>query len=103
MGWLYIWKFGTGTGWIILCCRNLLSLKNFEGDVCELGLDFTVVNNDLGEAQVEELKPGGRDLLVDNHNRIEYIYLMANYRLNRQVGKILGDIKKTKQNKLESS
>ena len=61
--------------------------------MCELGLDFTVVNNDLGEAQVEELKPGGRDLLVDNHNRIEYIYLMANYRLNRQVGKKQGGIK----------
>lgn len=32
--------------------RNLLFLKTYEGDVEELGLNFTVVNNDLGEAQV---------------------------------------------------
>lgn len=32
--------------------RNLLFLKSYGGDVEELGLNFTVVNNDLGEAQV---------------------------------------------------
>ena len=32
--------------------KNLLFLKSYEGDVEELGLNFTVVNNDLGEAQV---------------------------------------------------
>ncbi len=32
--------------------RNLLFLKSYEGDVEDLGLNFTVVNNDLGEAQV---------------------------------------------------
>ena len=32
--------------------RNLLFLKSYEEDVEELGLNFTVVNNDLGEAQV---------------------------------------------------
>lgn len=32
--------------------RNLLFLKTYEDDVEELGLNFTVVNNDLGEAQV---------------------------------------------------
>ncbi|VTJ75247.1 Hypothetical predicted protein [Marmota monax] len=31
--------------------RNLLFLKSYEEDVEELGLNFTVVNNDLGEAQ----------------------------------------------------
>ena len=51
----------------------------------ELGLDFTVVNNELGEAQVEELKPGGKDIPVTSANHIEYIHLMADYRLNRQV------------------
>ena len=35
--------------------------------------------------QVDELKHGGRDIQVDNSNRIEYIHLMADYRLNRQV------------------
>lgn len=32
--------------------KNLLFLKSYDGDVEELGLNFTVVNNDLGEAQV---------------------------------------------------
>lgn len=32
--------------------KNLLFLKSYEEDVEELGLNFTVVNNDLGEAQV---------------------------------------------------
>ena len=27
-------------------------LKDYDGDVCELGLDFTVANNDFGEMQV---------------------------------------------------
>ena len=70
---------------MVVYFRNLLFLKNYTGDVTELGLDFTVVNNDLGEAQVVELKPGGRDLPVNSTNRIQYIHLMADYRLNRQV------------------
>ena len=32
-----------------------------------------------------ELKPGGHDIVVTNQNRIEYIHLMADYRLNKQV------------------
>ena len=35
--------------------------------------------------QVVELKPGGRDIPVTNSNRISYIHLVADYRLNRQV------------------
>uniref|UniRef100_A0A4W2HZX2 HECT-type E3 ubiquitin transferase n=1 Tax=Bos indicus x Bos taurus TaxID=30522 RepID=A0A4W2HZX2_BOBOX len=65
--------------------RNLLFLKSYEGDVEELGLNFTVVNNDLGEAQVVELKSGGKDIPVTSANRIAYIHLVADYRLNRQI------------------
>ena len=35
--------------------------------------------------QVVELKPGGRDIPVTNDNIIDYIQLMADYRLNKQV------------------
>ncbi|XP_053323688.1 ubiquitin-protein ligase E3C [Spea bombifrons] len=65
--------------------RNLLFLKSYEGDVEELGLNFTVVNNDLGEAQVVELKMGGKDIPVTSANRIAYIHLVADYRLNKQI------------------
>uniref|UniRef100_A0A8C7X8P9 Ubiquitin-protein ligase E3C n=1 Tax=Oryzias sinensis TaxID=183150 RepID=A0A8C7X8P9_9TELE len=65
--------------------RNLLFLKSYEDDVEELGLNFTVVNNDLGEAQVVELKPGGKDIPVTTANRIAYIHLVADYRLNKHM------------------
>lgn len=32
--------------------RNLLYLRDYEGDVQDLGLDFTYVTNDLGETKV---------------------------------------------------
>ena len=35
--------------------------------------------------QVVELKSGGKDITVTKQNRIEYIHLMADYRLNKQV------------------
>uniref|UniRef100_A0A8C2CYE4 Ubiquitin-protein ligase E3C n=1 Tax=Cyprinus carpio TaxID=7962 RepID=A0A8C2CYE4_CYPCA len=65
--------------------RNLLFLKSYDGDVEDLGLNFTVVNNDLGEAQVVELKPGGKDIPVTTANSIAYIHLVADYRLNKQI------------------
>ncbi|XP_014207134.1 ubiquitin-protein ligase E3C [Copidosoma floridanum] len=65
--------------------RNLLYLKSYKGDVADLGLDFTVLSDELGERRVDELKSGGANIPVTNHNRIEYIHLMADYKLNRQI------------------
>lgn len=65
--------------------RNLLSLKAYDGDVIDLGLDFTVVSNELGETRIDELKPNGANIMVHSLNRIEYIRLMADYKLNRQI------------------
>ncbi|XP_054161532.1 ubiquitin-protein ligase E3C-like [Oppia nitens] len=68
-----------------LMYKNLIFLKNYDGDVTELGLDFTVINSDLGTTQVIELKPNGAKIPVTAQNRIEYIHLMADYRLNKQI------------------
>lgn len=65
--------------------RNLLYLKSYKGDVADLGLDFTVLTDELGEKRVNELKPYGANIPVTNHNRIEYIHLMADYKLNKQI------------------
>ncbi|XP_075215548.1 ubiquitin-protein ligase E3C [Lycorma delicatula] len=65
--------------------KNLLYLKNYEGNVADLGLDFTVVSDELGETNVEELKPNGNNIPVTSSNRIEYIHLVADYKLNRQI------------------
>lgn len=35
--------------------RNLLYLKNYEGNVADLGLDFTVVSDELGETSVSTI------------------------------------------------
>ncbi|KAL6424110.1 hypothetical protein ACFW04_009767 [Cataglyphis niger] len=65
--------------------RNLLYLKSYTGDVADLNLDFTVLSDELGERRVDELKPSGTNIPVTNHNRIEYIHLMADYKLNKQI------------------
>ncbi|XP_034246430.1 ubiquitin-protein ligase E3C [Thrips palmi] len=65
--------------------KNLLFLKNYKEDVADLGLDFSVVNDELGETKVEELKPGGSNIPVTSVNRVEYIHLMADYKLNKQI------------------
>lgn len=65
--------------------RNLLSLKAYEGDVSDLGLDFTIVCDELGETKVIELKENGTNITVNSTNRIEYIQLMADFKLNKQI------------------
>jgi ubiquitin-protein ligase E3 C len=65
--------------------KNLLYLKTYDGDVQDLGLDFTMVVEDFGETRVELLKPDGDQVAVTNENRIEYIHLVADYKLNRQI------------------
>lgn len=65
--------------------KNLVYLKNYKGDVADLNLDFTISNNDLDEHEVIELKPGGSKIPVTRENRIEYVHLVADYRLNKQI------------------
>ncbi|XP_054722716.1 LOW QUALITY PROTEIN: ubiquitin-protein ligase E3C-like [Uloborus diversus] len=65
--------------------RNLLYLKTYDGNVSDLGLDFTVMNSEFGENEVVELIPGGAEIPVTESNRINYIHLMADFKLNRQI------------------
>ncbi|XP_028139007.1 ubiquitin-protein ligase E3C [Diabrotica virgifera virgifera] len=65
--------------------RNLLYLRDYNGDISDLGLDFTTVNNDLGETRVMELKPNGANIPVTNENRLEYIQRLADLKLNSQL------------------
>ncbi|OTF72618.1 ubiquitin-protein ligase E3C-like protein, partial [Euroglyphus maynei] len=65
--------------------KNLISLKNYSGDVSDLGLDFTAVQSDFGTNKIDDLKPNGANITVTNQNRIEYIHLMADYKLNKQI------------------
>jgi ubiquitin-protein ligase E3 C len=66
--------------------KNLMKLKSYsENDFRDLGLDFTVVCDDLGDTRVVELKPDGANITVNSNNWIEYIQTMADFKLNRQI------------------
>lgn len=62
--------------------RNLLFLKHYDGNVEDLSLNFTVAADEFGTAKNIELVPDGSNVPVTNENRIKYIYLVANYKLN---------------------
>uniref|UniRef100_A0A0X3PXT9 HECT-type E3 ubiquitin transferase n=1 Tax=Schistocephalus solidus TaxID=70667 RepID=A0A0X3PXT9_SCHSO len=65
--------------------RQLCNLKKYRGNVRDLELDFTIVQDNFGESKVVELKPGGGSIPVTEATRVEYIHLVANYKLNRQI------------------
>ena len=67
--------------------KNLLYLKTYEGDVQDLDLDFTIAVDDFGENKVVLLKTDGDEIAVTNVNRIEYILLVADFKLNKQIKK----------------
>ncbi|XP_050531707.1 ubiquitin-protein ligase E3B isoform X2 [Daktulosphaira vitifoliae] len=65
--------------------RNLTSVKHYEGDVSELDLTFSVVDNHLGNLITHDLVPGGRMISVTNQNKINYVHLMAHYVMHTQI------------------
>ncbi|CAO1624719.1 unnamed protein product [Jaminaea pallidilutea] len=66
--------------------RGLIYLKNYAGDVeADLSLNFTVSDDEFGVQKVTELVPNGANIPVTNKNRLGYIFLVANYRLDAQI------------------
>lgn len=53
----------------------------------DLELSFSLVASDFGETKSIELKPGGSDLYVNDDNKIEYIHLVADFKLNKQINR----------------
>ncbi|CEP11047.1 hypothetical protein [Parasitella parasitica] len=64
--------------------RNLTFIKHYEGDVEDLCLSFETDELVFGKHESHELKFRGRTTAVTNSNKIEYIYLMADYKLNQR-------------------
>ncbi|CEP08172.1 hypothetical protein [Parasitella parasitica] len=67
--------------------KGLSAVKNYNGNVEDLSLDFTSTHMENGRSINVELIPGGSNIPVTNQNRIQYIYSIANYRLNIQIAK----------------
>lgn len=73
--------------------KNLLFLKNYDGDISLLDLSFSVTDTLLGQVVERDLIPQGRDCPVTNVNRHQYVALVAKYylydRLQPQAGALL--------------
>lgn len=65
--------------------RNLMFLKNYEGNVADLELFFVVEDTAFGKVVEVELDQGGKDIPVTSSNVIRYVWLVANHHLNRQI------------------
>ncbi|GMF21962.1 unnamed protein product [Phytophthora lilii] len=59
--------------------------KSYDGDVEDLGLTHTVVQDVFGEQKEIEIIPGGGNVPVTSRNKTRYIHLVANYYLNTQI------------------
>lgn len=67
--------------------RNLNFLKNYEGDVEELALTFSIDTDAMGTVKVKDLIYNGRSIAVTNENKMKYVYAVSNYKLNIQIRK----------------
>ncbi|BGP35529.1 ubiquitin-protein ligase (E3) [Rhodotorula toruloides] len=66
--------------------NGLLKLKNYPGNVeDDLALNFTITEEDFGVSRSIDLIPGGSEIPVTNDNRMQYIVLVSNHRLNVQI------------------
>ena len=63
---------------------NLMFLKNYDGDVSDLCLTFTVSHDDFGVQEVP-LIVGGENIEVTNENKRRYIYLVAKHHVSDRI------------------
>lgn len=62
-------------------------MRSYEGNVEDLCLSFSVTdeNEVTGERREVDLIPNGSNISVTNLNRFRYIYMVADFRLNRRI------------------
>lgn len=67
--------------------KQLNFLRNYDGEVGDLEMYFSIseVNQATSETREVNLIPMGSEIKVTNQNKFRYIYLMADYRLNRRI------------------
>lgn len=62
--------------------KSLMQLKHLDGDVADLALSFSVTEKAFGEVVTRNLEPNGANIPVTNANKIQYMHVLANYKLN---------------------
>ncbi|ORX81981.1 HECT-domain-containing protein [Anaeromyces robustus] len=65
--------------------KGLLYIKNYKGDIRDLSLTFSIDDEQFGVAKSIDLIANGSSIPVTDENKIQYIYHMANYKLNTQI------------------
>jgi HECT-domain (ubiquitin-transferase) len=66
--------------------KESVQIKNYDGDAADLGLDFVVTDEALGQRRDHELVHGGASIPVTNENRRLYVHLCARWHLGRVGG-----------------
>ena len=64
--------------------HNLKKIKDFDGDVRDLFLTFTVADSIDHNKEIEIIK-GGKNISVTNENKFKYIYRLAFHKLNEEI------------------
>lgn len=67
--------------------QGLIFLKHFTGNPEDLSLNFTVAVEEFGVTTSIPLIPNGEQVTVNRENRLQYIYLVSHYKLNKQIKK----------------
>jgi ubiquitin-protein ligase E3 C len=65
--------------------KGLLFIKNYQGNIEDLSLTFAIDDEQFGKAESVDLIANGSSIPVTDVNKIQYIYHMANYKLNTQI------------------
>ncbi|ELT93611.1 hypothetical protein CAPTEDRAFT_162148 [Capitella teleta] len=65
--------------------RSLTYVKHYEGDISDLEFTFSYDEDILGKVVTHELVPGGRVIPVTNENKINYVHLMAHFKMHSQI------------------
>lgn len=65
--------------------RSVVQIVEYDGDVSDLSLDFTCSEEVYGQIVTRELVVGGKEIEVNNANRLLYVHLLADYHLNRRI------------------
>eukprot|EP00455_Lapot_gusevi_P002096 TRINITY_DN1080_c0_g3_i1.p1 TRINITY_DN1080_c0_g3~~TRINITY_DN1080_c0_g3_i1.p1 ORF type:complete len:316 (-),score=75.15 TRINITY_DN1080_c0_g3_i1:36-983(-) len=65
--------------------RHLMALKKQTGPLDDLGLNFCVHHESFGFRSTTELIPDGENVAVTQENKLRFISLYADYKLNTQI------------------
>jgi len=67
--------------------KQMAFMRTYEGEVEDLMLTFTITdeNEVTGERREVDLVPNGGQMAVTNKNKFRYIYMVADFRLNKRI------------------